>query len=186
MLDFSEAQRAGFISGFVSFWLERNDNARSRVELEHAAAALMKGCLQHFRSQITRVKKIGGVVGPAQRDIFENRVKALLDAEDRPDLERLAQKLVVTFPKIKSWLDWWLRESHARMLFPSRRTMDPNLSASLPNSTNAEEAMHWKIYAALGKKFSLMKGLYALHDFAAHYQFLAVGVKSEFNLCLKM
>lgn len=146
----------------------------------------MKGCLQHFRSQITRVKKISGVVGPAQHNIFENRVKALLDAEDRPELERLAKKLVETFPKIKSWLDWWLWESHARMLFPSHRTMDPNVAASLPDSTNAEEAMHWKIYAALGKKFGLMRGLYALHDFVAHYQFLSVGVKSEFNLYLRV
>lgn len=178
-MDFSEAQRSGFCHGFVDFWIRQTDNSRTTEELTLAAGTLLKGCLQHFRNQITRVKKISGVVPPAQRDVFENRAKALLDAEDIRSFVVLAEKLIRDFPKAEQWLRWWMRESHAQMLFSPYRTMDLELSESLPETTNAEEAMHWKLYAALGKKHALMHGLTSLYSFAKYYENLAAGNASK-------
>lgn len=104
---------------------------------------------------------------------------ALLDAPDAEQLKQLADRLVTDFPHIKNWLDWWLRLSHAQMLFSACRTMDPVLADSMPESTNAEEAMNWKVYSALGKKLPLMQGLRGLYVFAQHYHTLTVGKDSE-------
>ncbi|KAJ7087995.1 hypothetical protein B0H15DRAFT_982589, partial [Mycena belliarum] len=59
--------------------------------------------------------------------------------------------------------------AHASMLFPSFRIMTLELWNSLPATTNAEEAMHWKIYAALGKFLALLEGLKGLYKFAEYY-----------------
>lgn len=56
--------------------------------------------------------------------------------------------------------------------------MDPKLARSLPETTNAEEAMHWKIYAGLGKKLPLMDGLVGLYAFVRHYEWMTAGVNS--------
>jgi hypothetical protein len=39
----------------------------------------------------------------------------------------------------------------------------------MPDTTNAKEAMHWKLYSAVGRDLSLMDGLYGLHAVAEYY-----------------
>ncbi|KAJ6548940.1 hypothetical protein B0H19DRAFT_1300070, partial [Mycena capillaripes] len=75
VVDFSLAERNGFISAFVGFWRMREPDRRTVAELRKIAPTLLKGCAQHFRNQITRVKKISGVVDPSQTDVFENYAK---------------------------------------------------------------------------------------------------------------
>ncbi|KAF9468215.1 hypothetical protein BDZ94DRAFT_1184677 [Collybia nuda] len=175
VVDFSDAQRAGFILAFVEFWFNRSDNERDEEELESVAQALLKGCQQHFRNQVTRVKKISGVVHPSLSDAFENRTIALLSARDLETFTQLAQALLRDFPKIEGWLKWWLRESHAKMLFSPYREMAEENWDSIPDTTNAEESMHWKLYSAIGKNHDVMGGLVSLWHFAEHYQLLSVG-----------
>lgn len=55
------------------------------------------------------------------------------------------------------------------MLFESQRRMDAVLWNSLPNTTNAEEAMHFKIYSAVGRNHALMEGIFSLLAFVRHY-----------------
>ncbi|KAF8184299.1 hypothetical protein K438DRAFT_1483898, partial [Mycena galopus ATCC 62051] len=64
VMDFSAAQRAGFILAFIDFWVDRAPDERSIEELQARSEQLLKGCAQRFRSQVTRVKKISGVVHP--------------------------------------------------------------------------------------------------------------------------
>ncbi|KAJ7091038.1 hypothetical protein C8R44DRAFT_585422, partial [Mycena epipterygia] len=64
VVDFSSAERSGFILAFIDFWCHRAPGERSIEELQQTAPKLLKGCSQHFRNQITRVKKISGVVDP--------------------------------------------------------------------------------------------------------------------------
>lgn len=81
VVDFSEAERVGFTQAFIMFWTNREDQ-RSQAELEDAAGALLKGCQQHYWSQVTRVKKISGVIDPAKADNFQSRALALLSISD--------------------------------------------------------------------------------------------------------
>ncbi|KAF7339229.1 hypothetical protein MVEN_02000400 [Mycena venus] len=171
--DFSTAQCKGFIFGFVDFWLKRAPNERSVEELLDAAVKLLKGCMQHFRSQVTRVKKISGVVDPSKTDIFENYARELLQCETIEAFNDLASRFINDFPRAERWIQWWMLPAHACMLFPSFRVMNEALWNSIPDTTNAEEAMHWKLYAAIGRFLPIMDGLRALYKFALHYQQLS-------------
>ncbi len=100
---------------------------------------------------------------------------ALLDLPDVETFRKHAEELLCKFPNVKSWLEWWMRDGPASMLFISRRKMDPKLWDELPDSTNAEEAMHAKIYTAVGRDHSLMHGVRSLLRFIRYYERLLAG-----------
>ncbi|KAF7372007.1 hypothetical protein MVEN_00058900 [Mycena venus] len=170
IMDFSAAQRGGFISAFIAFWQRWAPGQRDAAELREAAIKLLKGCAQHFRNQVTRIKKISGVVDPAQIDVFENYARELLECKDIQEFTTLAGKFKAAFPRAETWFSWWELPSHACMLFPSFRIMNSKLWNSIPGTTNAQEAMHFKLYAALGRKLGLMEGLKGLVAFAEYYR----------------
>jgi hypothetical protein len=70
VMDFSEAEAAGFVLAFTEFWLAHNDTC-SAEELEQVALSLLKGCEQHFHTGVTQLQKISGVVKPSLADAFE-------------------------------------------------------------------------------------------------------------------
>lgn len=180
VLDFSTAERNGFILAYVDFWVEHAPGERSVDELLQTAPKLLKGCAQHFRNQITRIKKISGVVDPSKTDIFENYARKLLSCESMDEFIHYANEFIAAFPRAESWIRWWMLPAHAQMLFPSHRIMNLALWNSIPDTTNAEEAMHWKLYAALGKLWALLNGLKALYKFAEHYRHLSEAQKRRF------
>lgn len=178
-MDFSQAERGGFIRSFIKFWLMRPENKRTRQELQVAAERLLTGCREHFRAGVIRISKISGVIPPNMRDEFVARALALLDAPSSEDFIALANLLVRDFPKTKSWMNWWIRPSIASMLFESERKMDADLWDSLPADNNAEEAMHWKLYSACGRDHELLEGFYALYAVAVYFERLHAGARGE-------
>jgi hypothetical protein len=48
--------------------------------------------------------------------------------------------------------------------------MDISIWDSIPDTTNAEEAMHWKLYAAAGKNHTFFEGLRSLRAVSQHYE----------------
>ena len=116
-------------------------------------------CLQHFQSGIAQVKRISGVIPPDRADAFEACVLALLTAPDSNEFCACGAVVICDFPQCKTWLQWWMRESHASMLFTSEHKMEPEIWESIPDSTNAEETMHWKMNCAAGCDHDLMDGL---------------------------
>ncbi|KAJ3903467.1 hypothetical protein F5879DRAFT_147757, partial [Lentinula edodes] len=52
------------------------------------------------------------------------------------------------------------------MLFETHTQMEPDIWTSIPNTTNAQEAQHWKLYSAVGRDHGLLEGLEALHAVA--------------------
>ncbi len=57
--------------------------------------------------------------------------------------------------------------------------MEVALWDSMPETTNAEEAMHWKIYKAVGQDHLFMEGMRALLAFLRHYDSLIAVTSSE-------
>ncbi|KAG2140158.1 hypothetical protein DEU56DRAFT_735326 [Suillus clintonianus] len=182
VVDFSQAERAGFINAYVEFWMVREDNTRPAEELAEAARGLLKGCHPHFRAQVTRVKKISGVVPPALADVFEDRVLQLLQCQDLATFKSISSSLIRDYPKAEDWLNWWMADGRAEMLFAPFRRMPDNLWYNLEDTTNAEEAMHWRIYCGLGKFHSFVAGLHALRAFSEYWQLQLAGNSSGIPL----
>ncbi|KAJ3773632.1 hypothetical protein FB446DRAFT_787672 [Lentinula raphanica] len=161
--DFSQAERGGFIEAFIAFWTQDPNDTRSEAELEDASRMLLRGCEEHFRASVTRIKKIHGVVAVGSEEQFERLTLGLLESNDHDDFYARVEVIQREFPLADSWLGWWLRESIAEMLFQTHTQMEPDIWDSIPSTTNAQEAQHWKLYSAVGRDHSLLQGLEALH-----------------------
>lgn len=168
-MDFSEAERNGFINGFISFWLGRDDNDRSESDLHEAARRVLRGCKEHFRAGVTRLSRINGVIPPARRDVFVKRALELVATPTQEEFLEYARLIIRDFPETATWLAWWLRPAHASMLFESQKLMDPMIWDSIPDTTNAEEAMNWKLYSAAGRDHDFFNGLHGLYAVAVYY-----------------
>jgi len=143
-----EAERSGFKMAFVEFWTLHGDpDHRSHEELSEEAGRLLRGCQEHFRAAVTRVARINGAIPPHLKDAFTGRALGLLGCSNTEEFQHCADLVVRDFPKLKSWMEWWMRPAHASMLFQSERTMDIAIWDSIPKTTNAQEAMgstaHW-------------------------------------------
>lgn len=180
MMDFSEAERAGFLDAFTEFWTLRPCDSRTEDELRAAGQLLLKGCQEHFRAGVTRVSRISAAVPPDDAAFFVTRALALLNAPDSEEFRSRAALIVSEYPALKSWMEWWTRDAHAIMLFSSERRMDIELWESLPDTNNAEEAMHWKLYCACGRNHKLMEGIVGLYAVAMYYERLYEGAQSTF------
>lgn len=183
-MDFSQAERLGFINAFITFWKTQAKNSRSDEELKAAAERLLRGCAEHFRRNVTRVSKISAVVEPEKAEFFKGRALSLLKAENTNDFRIRAAHLVEEFPLVKPWLNWWLHESRASMLFKSERKMKPDIWEAIPDTTNAEEAMHHVFYAAAGRNHDLLEGCNAL--FALNLHFLTQYKQAEGAIILQL
>ncbi|KZT08296.1 uncharacterized protein LAESUDRAFT_649357 [Laetiporus sulphureus 93-53] len=51
VIDFSEAERDGFVAAFVCFWQSQSEDKHSEHELLEAASKHLHGCAQHFAHQ---------------------------------------------------------------------------------------------------------------------------------------
>jgi hypothetical protein len=169
-MDFSEAERLGFIDAFTEFWQLQPGNSRSIDELKAAGQALLKGCREHFRAGVTRVSRISAAVDPSMADYFVSRALALLDAPNSQEFIARAELVISEYPKLTAWMKWWTRPAHAAMLCDSERKMDIELWESLPDTNNAEEAMHWKLYSACGRDHDVFGGLKGLYAVAKYYE----------------
>jgi len=168
-MDFSDAERNAFINAFISFWIRRPDDNRNEDDLRKNAQHILRGCKEHFRSGVTRLSRINGIIPPEHREIFIQRASALVSVPTHMEFVEYARLIIRDFPATATWLAWWLRPAHATMLFESQKTMDAQIWDSIPDTNNAEEAMHWKLYSAAGKKHLFFNGLNALYAVAVYY-----------------
>lgn len=181
-MDFSEAERAGFTSAFIEFWTLRPDDARSFEELSTAASHLLRGCQEHFRAAVTCVSRINGAVPPEMKEAFIKRALGLLYCSSSDDFNLRANLIIRDFPPLRSWMEWWMCPAHASMLFESEREMDIEIWESIPKTTNAEEAMHWKLYSGCGPDHGFMEGMFSLYKVAEYYQRMLEGHLRELSV----
>ena len=81
---------------------------------------------------------------------FQHKCKKLLTVGEVEFFE-IAADIQRKWPRTQTWMNWWLIPENAQMLFGCMRKMTPALAAKLPDTTNAEEAMHATIYHGVGK-----------------------------------
>ncbi|EGF97064.1 uncharacterized protein MELLADRAFT_88447 [Melampsora larici-populina 98AG31] len=150
VVDFSAAQKNGFIMAYMKVFRE---NDRS------VALDKIKGCHEHFRAQVTRVKRNCAIIPAGDEETFEHDASDLLK-ESKPGGLTFDQKITrlrKAFPKAKKWLEWWQASDIKAMLFKG--------SGDLPATTNAQEAMHRVYYMISEGKCSVQIGLVQLYAF---------------------
>ena len=84
----------GYGLAFIEFWQLRPEDTQSADELQEVSGKLLKGCAQHFRAGITRIKKISGVVPPGSAEAFKDRVTALLQETDLASSQSCADVVI--------------------------------------------------------------------------------------------
>ncbi|EGG05220.1 uncharacterized protein MELLADRAFT_88235 [Melampsora larici-populina 98AG31] len=146
VVDFSAAQKKGFIAAYMDVFNER-DPAKALDKL--------KGCHEHYRQSITRVKKNRNIVDVSQVGNFKRLAYDLLEPV-QPGGKSLGDKfdhIFRLFPKSKAWLDWWNTADIHSMLFTACGRLpldDPPLpdepEADVPDTTNGQESMHRQYY----------------------------------------
>ena len=57
--------------------------------------------------------------------------------------------------------------------------MDIEIWDSIPKTTNAQEAMHWKLYCMCRYDHHFLEGMYALFGVAEYYKRLMDAISSE-------
>lgn len=182
-MDFSEAQKQGFIDAFIQTRLDLGDK-RTREELRRAGEDLIKGCGEHYRAAVTRVCHISAVVPPERRQEFKEAAYSLTRPQSLSEFLDMVRWLLNEFPLCRSWLEWWLR--HGRMIFPALMTIDPEDFAALPFTTNAQESMHHKLYAQADKNHDFWPGARSLYRFAAMYEEEVRDKKRKRVVCLTL
>lgn len=85
-MDFSTAERNGYVRAFVKLWLEDPSNTYSGEELEGLAKGLLRGCEQHFRASITRVAKM---VAKGDVEIFQQQAWALMELDSAETFQKV-------------------------------------------------------------------------------------------------
>lgn len=166
MCDFSDAERLGFIQAVIEFFQEDPDNDATVDELRKTAESEYRGCRIHYTRGVLRVAKISRIIPPSHRKDFERDALGLVNLSDSDAFIEACEDLIMEYPGIESWIKWWMAPEHAQMLFTSQLAMDPALADRLPDSTNAEESMHYRLYVGCnGKKFDTLTGFMALKFF---------------------
>jgi hypothetical protein len=156
--DFSAAENEGFILAYIRIGSELWPY-KTTEELRTEARSLLKGCAQHFKAGVVRVSNISAAVPPSEKHRFRDMGLGLLNATDHEDLIRRAAAITDEFPDTTSFFEWWLMPERAGKLFPPEMRMQERLAQLIPDSTNAVESQHRKIYIALGKNHPLILGL---------------------------
>jgi len=77
-MDFSKAQKKGFIKAFTDLFLSNKDS-RNRKKLRDIGEKLIQECRKHFRRLITRCSKISGMVPISKRDKFIIKAQKLME-----------------------------------------------------------------------------------------------------------
>ncbi|EGG03666.1 uncharacterized protein MELLADRAFT_90037 [Melampsora larici-populina 98AG31] len=139
VVDFSAAQKNGFIMAYMEVFQE-TDRA--------VALDKLKGCEEHFRAQVTRVKRNRNII-PADNE-FEKAARGLMKPDKPGGLncdEKIAQ-MRKNFPKAKRWLEWWTAANIKAMIFKARpkRIDYDGLCTNMPATTNAQESLHRVYY----------------------------------------
>ncbi|EGG08184.1 uncharacterized protein MELLADRAFT_84962 [Melampsora larici-populina 98AG31] len=164
VVDFSAAQKKGFISAYMNVFKETDPSK---------ALSKLKGCHEHYRQSITRVKRNRNIVDSSKLELFERLALDLLEP-DKPGGMTLRQKfdqIARLFPKAKAWIDWWNTSDIHSMLFVARERLpldDPPidgeepLEASLPDTTNGQESMHRQYYILTSGHCTIVQGFVQL------------------------
>ncbi|CAH1768084.1 9562_t:CDS:2, partial [Entrophospora sp. SA101] len=148
------AERNGFVEAYIEHGLQKICDKNLPIDiinsheitLEKEAKSLLKGCQEHFQQSITRIARNHVIISHDSSANFVSTVMKLLDICEKEKFDDNVKLIKKNWPDSNTWLEWWIYTDAGKILFPALSSMNPDLAASLPNSTNAQESMHRQYY----------------------------------------
>ncbi|EFP92034.1 uncharacterized protein PGTG_17865 [Puccinia graminis f. sp. tritici CRL 75-36-700-3] len=158
VVDFSTAQAEGFVSAYLEVF---------RQGTQKEVRRMLKGCREHFRQSVTRIKRNRALMTADEEEPFQKACMDLLEHQEAGGKthEEKVDFLRRCYPKFRNWLDWWTVSDIEALLFPSRQPRLEDTPDGLSNTTNAQESMH-RIYYRLsdGNQYTMV-GMVDLFSF---------------------
>ncbi|OAV88135.1 hypothetical protein PTTG_29135, partial [Puccinia triticina 1-1 BBBD Race 1] len=149
VVDFSTAQVEGFVSAYLEVFRQ---GTRKEV------GRMLKGCREHFRQSVTRVKRNRSLITVNQEEPFRKACMDLLEPAT-PDGQTHEQKV----DHIRR--HWWTVSDIEALLFPSREPRLEDTPDGLPDTTNGQESLHRTYYRLSDGRQCLMLGMIDLYKF---------------------
>ncbi|EPQ53046.1 hypothetical protein GLOTRDRAFT_122355 [Gloeophyllum trabeum ATCC 11539] len=180
VMDFSTSQRGAHAHEYVNTMTGLNATFQElspeaqKAEQEHLfqeASEYEKGCERHFLNSGSRMKKISAAIAPDKVETFDRCIHTMLSSSTTAvEFDDTVHELRETFPRITKWLDWWLRPSVAKMIFPVRRVMASELSSEMPATSNPVETQHFLLHHATGSDQDMIPGIEKIYKHVnGHY-----------------
>ncbi|KAG2216101.1 hypothetical protein INT45_001363 [Circinella minor] len=175
VVDFSAAQRAGFIAAFEESFPFARVPARS----------LLKGCYFHYQQSVEQISKNGAVVDHEWRDEFIDYTHLLYTAMTMTVFQNTANMILKEFPGVKNWINWWTQPMNAAMIFRSHKVLQPELQDYHIRTSNGTESFHRDLYQIIQTKQSILDTLpyifsYLKND-AANFERVDKGFQINYN-----
>lgn len=142
IMDFSAAQREGFISAVNEVFGVK----------QHNALPFLKGCYMHWMQSVKRLANNHQVVQPDETDIFLKLVHRLRTTANSIEFFRTSKELLTKFPNCKKWLKWWLQPGVSSMISRCKSLMKKELREHKSRTSNAIEALHSVLYKLMPVK----------------------------------
>ena len=81
---------------------------------------------------------------------------------DRAQFDEAVSRLKETFPKLKGWIKWWIKDSIAHMIFPACSKMASSLTSRTPDTSNPVESHHSLLHHGSGKNHDPIVGMHQI------------------------
>lgn len=131
-----------------------------------------------------RVASISGVVPIQSKQRFQHLCMGLTKVADIQDLRHRANAIIEEFPLTRDFMTWWLHPDRAPLIFAADRVMDPGTFSRLPETTNAEESQHNKLYSISGRGNDFLEGAEGLHTYSEYCLRMYLASRSKFRQLL--
>ena len=155
VVDFSTAQHMAFLHEFKKAITDSNPTIED-IDSHKLAQSYIRGCQIHFFRSAVRVARIHSVVPIHKAENFIRLTTELVNC----DLSRFTQiidELKSDYPLTTKWVNWYLQEDRARLIFKSYTLLADKWSSTVGN-TNAQEGTGRDIkYTAVKTRLTLFE-----------------------------
>ncbi|KAJ7191825.1 hypothetical protein B0H12DRAFT_1082759 [Mycena haematopus] len=156
VMDFSGAQRGAhadeYADAIISTMPHFAQLSKEAQDAEHRHLII--------EAEKDQVKKTHALIPPESATVFEKNLRELIAPTTTSGrFDEIVLALKTAFPSIKAWLSWWERRPIASMIFPAKSSVDAELAAKAPSTTNPVEHGHSLLHHAVGKDQELFPGI---------------------------
>lgn len=181
VMDFSTAQLKAHSEEYAALLMTRLTGLApeaAKAQYNHylkEANDFQLGCEVHFFRSGKRLQQNGALIPRENRDQFMEYLYMMTGkSTTRESFEATVGRLLLEFPRIVGWLEWWLRPGIASMIFPAKSNVDPHLAQKVPSTSNPVEGQHSNLHSAMGVNHDALSGAHKLYLYVkqreAHFQ----------------